>query len=93
MVGLAYIPGITQHTTTMMCRVDDQPVMIFVDRLADDIRPDKIFAESRPRGLHVFRKELAGLAIYEVSPLATPHVIDTLYVPEELPPEGTPTVR
>ena len=92
MVGLAYIPGINEMTTTLMCLVDGEPVMVFVDRLQDDIRPDLEFAKAPPPGLHVFRKQLAGLAIYELTPWEAPGVIDALYVPAQLPPAGTPTV-
>ena len=93
MVGLAYIPGISERTTTLMCRVDGKPVMVFVDRLADDIRPDLEFAKAQPAGLNVFRKELAGLALYELTPWDSPRVVDVLYVPSEIPPVGTPTVQ
>ena len=75
MVGLAYCGGLSRYTTTMLARVDGVPVMVFVDRTSADTDPK--LDQSRA-GLHLFRKELGSLVLYEVTPLAEPRVMDYL---------------
>ena len=71
MLGLSYVGGLSRNTTAMLCYVEDQPVMVFVDRATDD-RPKASAAADA--GLHVFREERDGLIFYEVTPLAAPRV-------------------
>jgi hypothetical protein len=86
MEGLDYTGGITQNTTTMLARTDGQPILIFVDRASADNQP-VLPAESK---LHLFRKELGPLVIYELSPLDHATVMDSLYL-ADVPPETTNT--
>lgn len=80
MVGLTYRGGLSSMTTTLMCTVDTRPVMVFVDRQVAEKRS----ARPRPAGeLKVFRKELAGLILYEVTPFDDPRVMQYLAVREE----------
>ena len=81
MVGLAYLKAIRGTTTTLMARVDGEPVMVFVERLDRDRAPP---APSDLSGLHLYRKELAGLVLYELTPLDSPHVMDFFY-PVDVP--------
>ncbi len=67
MLGLSYPGGLSRDTTAMLCKVDGQPVMVFVDRLDADQQSSAITAAGD--GLRVFRSELAGLVLYEVTPL------------------------
>ena len=83
MVGLSYLKGISAHTTTMLASVDGEPVLVFVDSLERDTQPDK---PSWSSGLNLFRKELDGLVLYELSPLDEPRVLSNFYIPDELPP-------
>jgi hypothetical protein len=79
MEGLTYCGGISRYTTTMLARVDGFPVMVFVDRTAADTHP------SPPAGeisLHLFRKELGPLVLYELTPLDQPKVSEYLYLAE-----------
>ncbi len=69
MLGLGYTGGLSRTTTAMLCYVDGRPVMVFVDRAANDRRE---IAETPGEGLHVFRAERDGLVFYEVTPLETP---------------------
>lgn len=76
MVGLTYCGGISRYTTTMLARVGDAPVMVFVDRLSADTHPRLPPGETK---LHLFRKELGSLVLYELTPLEMPLVMDYLY--------------
>lgn len=82
MVGLSYLKGVSPKTTTMLARVDNQPVLVFVDRLDRDTRPEK---PSWSSGLHLFRQELDGLVLYEITPLPEARVLSSFFVPSELP--------
>ena len=87
MLGLAYPGGLSRDTTAMLCRVDGQPVMLFVDRRA----ADQAFAtDHSDKSVRVFRSERDGLVFYEVTPLDKPRVLDFLAPvsaegPSELP--------
>ena len=77
-LGLGYANCLTPRTMTYLSRVQGKPVVVFVDKLENDTHP-----ELPPNsGLNLFRKELDRLVLYEVSPLAEPHVLDLFYVPE-----------
>jgi hypothetical protein len=79
MVGLTYCGGISRYTTTMLARVHDAPVLVFVDRLSGDTHPRLPDDETR---LHLFRKELGSLVLYELTPLDQPRVMEYLYQAE-----------
>ncbi len=81
MVGLAYLKAIRGTTTTLMARVDGEPVMVFVERLDRD---RTLPAPSDSSGLHLYRKELASLVLYELTPLDSPHVMEFFY-PVDVP--------
>jgi hypothetical protein len=81
MLGLSYPGGLSRDTTAMLCHVDGQPVMVFVDRAG----ADQPTADDRPTtgegaggATQVFRVERHGLVFYEVTPLALPRVVDFL---------------
>jgi hypothetical protein len=77
MLGLAYAGGLSRNTTAMLCRVEGQPVMAFVDRASAD-QPDA--ARTLEKKLNVFRQERDGLVYYEVTPFDEPRVIQ-LFAP------------
>jgi hypothetical protein len=81
MVGLTYCGGISRYTTTMLARVDAAPVMVFVDRIGADTHPSLPAVDT---GLHLFRKELGSLVLYELTPLGEPRVLEFLY-PADVP--------
>jgi hypothetical protein len=82
MEGLTYCGGISRYTTTMLARVNGAPVMVFVDRADADTHPAPPAAETR---LHLFRKELGPLVLYELTPLNHPTVMDYLRL-ADVPP-------
>ena len=83
MEGLTYRGGLSRYTTTMLARVNGLPVMVFVDRGTADTHPELPAAESK---LHLFRKELGPLVVYELTPLDQPKVSDYLYL-ADVPPK------
>jgi hypothetical protein len=73
----------SRYTTTMLARVDDQPVMVFVDRKEN--QEEDVIPPAPNSGLHLFRKDLGDLVLYEVTPFDQARVIDFLY-PADVPP-------
>ena len=57
--------------------------MVFVDRLEANAHPAE---PDRSTGLHLFRKELGPLVMYELTPLDSPQVMDYLYA-ADVPPK------
>jgi hypothetical protein len=81
--GLSYVPSVSQHSTAILARVQNQPVMLFVDKLARDAaRPP-----TEAHGLRIYRAELNELVIYEVTPLHEPRLI-SLLLPTDPPPDA-----
>ena len=87
MVGLSYLRGLSWDTTTMLAKVNGKPVLVFIDRLERDTHPKP---PSRWSGLHLFRKELSGLVLYEVTPWDAPHVMGAFYPVSSLPASTSP---
>jgi hypothetical protein len=81
MVGLSYSGGLSRDTTAVLCHVRDSPVIVFVDRKQLD-NPAIATSSSEP-GIHVHRKELDELVIYEVTPFDTPLVSDYLQIVDQ----------
>jgi anti-sigma factor RsiW len=75
MLGLAYVGGLSRNTTAMLCRVEGEPVMVFVDRASAD---QSIADDHAGDGLHVFRQERDGLVFYEVTPLPAPRAAELI---------------
>jgi hypothetical protein len=69
MKGLSYLGGLSRETTAMLCDVQGEPVMVFVDQAEKDIPSAAI--EHDP-ALNIFRTERDGLVFYEVTPLDKP---------------------
>ena len=51
MVGLTYCGGISRYTTTMLARVGDAPVMVFVDRLSADFASSSVVRRAETSSL------------------------------------------
>jgi hypothetical protein len=85
MEGLTYVGGLSRYTTTMLARTDGKPVMVFVDRADADPHPAEPAAKT---GLHLFRKQLGSLVLYEISPLDHPAVMDYLELADMPPPKA-----
>jgi len=68
-LGLAYTTAITPQTVFLLAYVDKQPVIVFADRLKKD-KPQPAPAP----GLHLHRREVGTLVLYELTPFDTPRV-------------------
>ena len=75
MLGLSYAGGLSRDTTAMLCRVDGQPVMVFVDQLKND---SPLALQHDASKAHVYRVARDGLVFYEVTPFDKPRVIEYL---------------
>jgi hypothetical protein len=90
MLGLGYFGGLSRYTTAMLCRVDNKPVIVFVDLASLD---QPLAAKAAGNHLHIFRKVRDGLVYYEVTPFDEPRVTN-LFAPATLtgePTAGAPT--
>ena len=77
MLGLSYPGGLSRDTTAVLCEVDRRPVMLFVDRMAADRVQLELAAQD---GIGLYRRELQGLVIYEVTPLDDARMTDYLVI-------------
>lgn len=79
--GLSLTNTITPESVYLLSKVDGQVVLVFADRLEKD-RPQKLPDPS----LHLFRKELGPVVLYEVSPYSKPSLLDAMEL-REVPQE------
>jgi hypothetical protein len=79
MAGLAYPGGLSRDTTAILCRVDNQPVMVFVDRLAND---RSVSEDAQRPNVQIHRKTLGPLVLYEVSGFDEPQMLGFLKLAE-----------
>lgn len=78
-LGFSYANTISQRTLLVLVRVDERPVMVFVDRIASDDRRSWP-AESN---LHLHRAIIGELVVYELSPFEEPHVLSYFFDPDD----------
>lgn len=85
-LGLAYANVLSPSTIYLLARVDGAEVVVFVDR-ADR---DTVRSIDPAAGLNLFRRELGSLVLYELTPLARPHILPLFESPPqpEAPPGG-----
>ena len=81
MLGLSYSGGLSRHTTAMLCVVDEQPVMVFVDRVEAD--RNQLYDDTLEPPITVVRREYRGLVLYEVTPYRQARILDYLVVPQD----------
>ena len=72
MLGLSYPGGISRDTTSMLCEVEGDKAIVFVDRVELDNRD---IAKTLDSEIHVHRQEKFGLVFYEVTPRPFSHII------------------
>ena len=77
MLGISYPGGLSRDSTAMLCRVDDQPVMVLVDRAQAD-QPSA--PQNDNPALHIFREVRDGLVFYEVTPFDSARVTEYLAI-------------
>lgn len=82
-LGLSYADSLSRATLILLARVDNRPVVVFIDRaenarhLADDVSDDL------PDGkrLHTHRKTVGDIVLIELSPLDQPYMLPSLELP------------
>lgn len=70
---------LSQQTLALLTKVDGRNVLVLMDRESSDRKLDV----PKRSGLHLFRRTVNGLVLYEVSPLSEPRVL-----PKAVPAEG-----
>lgn len=79
MAGLAYCHTITRDTVCMVGSADaNTRVLVLIDRLERDNHPTL----DASAGLHLFRRELGKLVLYEISPKDHPTLLEWFYIPD-----------
>lgn len=84
LLGIGYSNTLSPQTTMLLAVVNGHNVIAYVDRKQRD--PNLSTAPSDCGDLHVFRRELDEVVIYEISPLDRPHLLD-LFKQIEMKPE------
>lgn len=80
--GLLYVYSISPRAIAVLATVFGEKVLVVVDRAKVD-KGQSIPPES---GLHLFRREVGGLVLYEVTPLDEPHLLNSFYRPTDRDP-------
>ena len=75
MTGITLVGGISRKTTSMLGLVNDQPVLVFVDRLSED---DEVMRAQvgKGEGCYISRTVKHGLVFYEVSGFEAPQLLE-----------------
>jgi hypothetical protein len=81
LIGWTSCTALSPYTAVLMTRVDGEPVFVLVDLLASD----RDLSLPWLSGLHLFRRELGGMVLYELTPRAAPVLLDRFAEP---PPRG-----
>lgn len=75
--GISYSNTLSEGTMTVLGRAEGQPILVFVDKVEFDRTPPP----PTPPNLHLFRREIDNLVLYELSPLDRPTVLPHFYNP------------
>jgi len=79
MVGIAVSGGVSRKTTAMLGKVNDEPVLVFVDNLSkdDEQMRSQVGKQTGKNGeYHVSRTEKDGLVYYEISSIEGAQLIE-----------------
>lgn len=75
--GISYSHTLSESTVTVLGNVDNEPILVFVDRLSiDQLPPPPV-----PEGLNLYRREIDDLVLYELTPHDRPGVLPYFYNP------------
>jgi hypothetical protein len=77
-LGLAYCNSISRRTVYLLAEVNDEPIIVFIDRVEAD--PGQTMDESS--NLNLFNRRLGLLVLYELSPLEKPTLLQLFYDPD-----------
>lgn len=76
--GLSYENILSTFTMHLLVRVDDRAVVVFADKLDRD-EPQELPPDS---GLHLHRRLIGNLVLYEISPFPEPRVVPFFFDPD-----------
>jgi hypothetical protein len=77
--GISYSNTLSPATINVLGRVEGTPVMVFVDKRAVDHGPPP----PAPSELHLFRREIDDLVLYELTPLDRANILPYFYRPHK----------
>ncbi len=81
-LGLAYSNTISPETLQLLAEVDGAPLMVFIDRSSQlAMTPPETLEVEEP--LHLHRRSINDLVLYELSPFESPLLLDSFYNPVE----------
>ena len=66
---------LSNRTCTLITKVDGQHVLVLLDEAEHDVNLRRPGNTGPEQDLHLFKRRLGGLVLYEVTPLDQPHVI------------------
>lgn len=85
--GLDVSNSLSEDTLYVLGQTQGHRLLVFIDT-ADHDRPEAV--DEWAGAMNLFRRELDGFVLYELSPLAEPTLLNTFYVPDEVPTEWIP---
>ena len=77
-LGLAYCNSISRRTVYLLAEVNDEPVIVFIDR----VEADQGLTLDESSGLNLFHRQIGRLVLYELSPLEKPALLELFFDPD-----------
>lgn len=77
-IGLTYCNSLSEQTVYLLARVRGKPVIAFVDN-AENEKATRLPSSA---SLHLYRREVGRLTVYELSPLDQPFLLEHFYDPD-----------
>ena len=77
-LGLTYGRHLSFRTIMLLATAEDQQIIVFADQLSQVPQA----APQPPPGMHVHRRDVGELVLYELSPFDQPKLLDLFYQPD-----------
>lgn len=78
LLGLSHVDVLSTQTLVLRAKVEGREVLVFADRVSND-SPSSA-AKCAKSGIHMYRRQIGDVVLYEMSPLDKPRLLD-LYEP------------
>lgn len=88
-IGLAYKYTISRYTICLLSTVNNEPVVVFIDRIEAGARPQL----DNTSNLRLFEKRVGRLVLYEVTPWQEPGLLNLFYDPSRQSDKTEPKVQ
>lgn len=88
-VGLAYRFTISRYTICLISTVNNEPVVVFIDRVEAGTRPKL----AQTSDLRLFERRVGRLILYEVTPWQEPSLLDLFFDPSSEADKTEPKVQ